>query len=120
MRSPGWHCRASQIASRVEKRIARAFPVLSIERFASVMSIRWASSVRVIRRSWRRSSSLTMIATSHSPLEVFPHQRALGEDAREDEGQNYGQPAAGGEAGIEVKRGGGARNRLGDCGRAQA
>ena len=36
--SPGWHESASQIASSVEKRMARAFPVLRIERLASVMS----------------------------------------------------------------------------------
>jgi hypothetical protein len=53
---------AAQIASSVEKRIARALPVLRIERLASVMPIRSASSVSVIRRSWRRSSSLTVIA----------------------------------------------------------
>jgi hypothetical protein len=74
--SPGWHERALQIASRVEKRIARALPVLRIERLASVMPTRSASSVSVIRRSWSRSSSLTAIAMSHRPFEVFAHVRA--------------------------------------------
>ena len=49
--SPGWHESASQIASSVEKRIARALPVLRIERLASVIPTRSASSVSVIRRS---------------------------------------------------------------------
>jgi hypothetical protein len=49
--SPGWHESASQIASSVEKRIARALPVLRIDRLASVMPTRSASSVSVIRRS---------------------------------------------------------------------
>ena len=31
--SPGWHESAAQIASSVEKRIARAFPVFRIDRF---------------------------------------------------------------------------------------
>jgi len=56
-----------------------------------------------------------MIATSHGPLEVFPHQRAFSEDAREHESQNYDQPAAWGEARIEMKRVGGVRNRLADA-----
>jgi hypothetical protein len=46
-----WHESASQIASSFEKRIARALPVLRIERLASVISTRSASSVSVIRRS---------------------------------------------------------------------
>jgi hypothetical protein len=37
--SPGWHDSASQIASSVENRIARALPVFRIERLASVMPI---------------------------------------------------------------------------------
>ena len=64
--SPGWHASASQIASSVEKRIARAFPVLRIDRLARVIPIRSASSVSVIRRSWSRSSSLTAIAITPS------------------------------------------------------
>src|SRR5947199_79481 len=44
--SPGWHESASQIASSVEKRIARALPVLRIERLASVIPTRSASSVK--------------------------------------------------------------------------
>src|SRR5215813_8835382 len=50
-RSPGWQESASQIASSVEKRIARALPVFKIERLASAIPIRSASSVSVIRRS---------------------------------------------------------------------
>jgi len=36
--SPGWHCRILQIASSVEKRIARAFPVLRMDKFCGVMT----------------------------------------------------------------------------------
>ena len=34
--SPGWQSSSLQIASRVEKRMALAFPVFKIERFAGV------------------------------------------------------------------------------------
>ena len=40
--SPGWHESTSQIAASVRKRIARALPVLRIERLARVMPIRSA------------------------------------------------------------------------------
>src|ERR1700730_7484023 len=112
--SPGWQPSAPQIASSVENRIARALPVLRIERLASVMSMRSASSVRVIRRSWSSSSSFTAMAMSHRPFEVFTHQRALGEDARENEGQDDRQPAAGRKAGVEMKRMSGRRNGFAD------
>src|SRR5690242_15019147 len=58
-RSPGWQSSTSQIASSVEKRIARALPVFRIDRLAMLISTRAASSVSVIRRSWSSSSSLT-------------------------------------------------------------
>src|SRR4051812_45195925 len=61
-RSPGWQASSWQIASSVEKRIARALPVFRMDRLARVMSIRSASSVRVMRRSCSRSSSLTRMA----------------------------------------------------------
>src|SRR5690348_5127070 len=111
-RSPGWHASAAQIASSVEKRIARALPVFRTERLASVMSMRSASSVSVMRRAYSKSSSFTMIAMSHSPLDVFAHQRALGEDTREDKGQEDGEPAADRNAGVEVKRVSRGRNSL--------
>src|SRR5437868_13148419 len=93
-RSPGWHESAAQIASSVEKRIARALPVLRIERLASVIPIRSASSVSVIRRSWSTSSSLTAIGMSHRPFEVFAHARAFREHASQQERQEYREPAA--------------------------
>src|SRR4029453_930432 len=68
------------------------------------ISIRSASSVRVIRRTWSSSSSLTAIAMSHRAFEVFAHQRALGEDAGEDERQYDRKPATGRKAGVEMKR----------------
>lgn len=51
MRSRGWQSSALQIASSVEKRIARAFPVFSVERLARVMLTSADSSVNVILRS---------------------------------------------------------------------
>src|SRR5688500_11836171 len=102
--SPGWQESATQIASRVEKRIARALPVLRIERLASVMPTRSASSVSVIRRSWSRSSSFTPIAMSNGPGQVFAHDRAFREHAGQQEGEQDGQPAVDGEARIEMER----------------
>src|SRR5450755_1221042 len=102
--SPGWHESASQIASSVEKRMARALPVLRIDKLASVIPTRSASSVSVIRRSWSRSSSLTAIATSHRPFEVFAHERAFREHACQEERENYREPAADRKAGIETER----------------
>src|SRR2546429_347445 len=112
--SPGWHESASQIASSVEKRIARALPVLRIERLASAIPIRSASSVSVIRRSWSRSSSLTAIAMSHRSFEVFAHACACCEHAGQQERENYREPAADRKAGIEMERMRRSGNGLGD------
>src|SRR5205809_7821831 len=98
--SPGWHGSDSQIASSVEKRIARALPVLRIERLASVIPIRSASSVSVIRRSWRRSSSLTVIAISHCPFEIVAHERAFRKHSGQHEREEDGEPAVNRKAGI--------------------
>src|SRR3982751_2995185 len=102
--SPGWHESASQIALSVEKRIARALPVLRIDRLASVSPIRSASSVRVIRRSCSRSSSLTAIAMSHRAFEVFAHQRAFRKYAAKHEREDHGEPAIDGKARIQMQR----------------
>jgi len=99
--SRAWHESASQIASSVEKRIAHALPVLRIERLASGSPIRSASSVSVIRRSWRRSSSLTTIAMSHRPFEVVAHARAFREHAGQQERQEDGEPAVDRKTGIQ-------------------
>src|SRR5688572_9500901 len=112
--SPGWHESAPQIASSVEKRIARALPVLRIDRLASVMPTRSASSVSVIRRSWSRSSSFTAIAMSHRPFEVFAHARAFREHAGQQEREEYGEPAVDRKAGIQIDRMRRSRNGLGD------
>src|SRR4030095_7723081 len=112
--SPGWHDSASQIASSVEKRIARALPVLRIERLASVIPTRSASSVSVIRRSWSRSSSLTAIAMSTRPFEVFAHVRAFREDAGQHEREQDGEPAVDRKSGIELDRMRWSRNGLAD------
>jgi hypothetical protein len=92
------------MAASVKKRIARALPVLRIERLASVIPIQFASSVSVIRRSWRRSSSLTAITTSHDPPEVFAHERAFTEHAGQQECEEYGELAADQKAGIDIER----------------
>src|SRR5205814_10527504 len=97
--SPGWQESVPQIALSVEKRIARALPVLRIERLASAIPIRSASSVSVIRRSWSRSSSLTEIAMSPRPFERFAHERACREHAAQQESEQYGEPAAEWKAG---------------------
>src|ERR1041384_1012983 len=102
--SPGWHESAAQIASSVEKRMARALPVLRIDKVGSGISTRSASSVRVIRRSWSRSSSLTAIAMSHGSFEVFAHERAFREHAGQQERENYREPAADRKASIEMDR----------------
>ena len=44
--SPGWQWSVVQMASRVEKRMARALPVFRMERLARVMSTASESSVR--------------------------------------------------------------------------
>src|SRR3954466_16045734 len=114
--SPGWHESASHIASSVEKRIARALPVLRIERFASVIPTRSASSVSVIRRSWSISSSFTAMAISNRPFEVFAHVRAFRKHAGQQEREQYGEPAVDRKSGIDVDRVRRRRNRL--CDRA--
>src|SRR5206468_3871888 len=79
-------------------------PVLRIDRLASVISMRSANSVSVIRRSCSRSSSLTAMAMSHRPFKVFAHQRACHENAGEDECQDHRQPTAERKTGVEMKR----------------
>src|SRR5687767_13674556 len=112
--SPGWQESASQIPSSVEKRIARALPVLRIERLASVMPTRSASSVSVIRRSWSRSSSLTAIAMSDRPFEIFAHERAFREHAGQQECEEHGEPAIDRKAGVQIDRICRTRNALAD------
>jgi hypothetical protein len=90
--SPGWHCSAAQIASSVEKRIARALPVFKIDRFGTVIPISAASSVIVIRRACNSSSSRMRIAISHGPIELVAHAGPFGEDLREDEEQQDRDP----------------------------
>src|ERR1700752_2644688 len=102
--SPGWQESASQMASSVEKRIARALPVLRIDRLASVIPTRSASSVSVIRRSWSISSSLTAIAISHRPVEVFAHERAFREHAGQQEREEHGKPAVYRKSSIDSER----------------
>src|SRR5678816_3588094 len=112
--SPGWHESASQIASSVEKRIARALPVLRIERLANAIPIRSASSVSVIRRSWSISSSLMAIAMSHCPFEVFAHERAFREHPGQQEREQYREPPVDRKAGIYMKWMSWTRNGFGD------
>ena len=59
--SPGWQSRALQMASRVEKRMALALPVLRMERLAWVIPIRSASSCDDILRRAIITSTFTMI-----------------------------------------------------------
>ena len=59
--SPGWHPSSRQIASRVVKRTALAFPVFRMERLASVSPTRSASSLSDIFRLAISTSRFTMI-----------------------------------------------------------
>lgn len=54
--SPGWQSSASQIATSVEKRIARALSVLRIDRFANVMPVISDKRVSVTPRAFKISS----------------------------------------------------------------
>ena len=60
--SPGWQSNTSQIASSVEKRMARDLPVLSFERFTTETPTLSASSERVIRRRASIMSRFEIIA----------------------------------------------------------
>src|ERR1039457_4677762 len=59
--SPGWQFKCLQMASSVEKRMARALPVLRTERFCGVMSTPSARSFRRILRWAKTTSRLTMM-----------------------------------------------------------
>ena len=59
--SPGWQPNTRQMASRVVKRTALAFPVFRMERFASVKPTRSASSLSDILRLAISTSRFTMI-----------------------------------------------------------
>ncbi len=71
--SAGWHSRILQIFDKVEKRIARAFPVFRIDKFAKVMPIFCASSVMEILRSTKRRSRLTLIGKIEHPILLIGH-----------------------------------------------
>src|SRR5215216_4856859 len=86
-----------------------------MERLASAIPIRSASSVSVIRRSCNRSSSLTVIAMLYRPFEVFAHERAFCEHAGKQEREQYGEPAVDRKASVYVKRISRSGNGLGDC-----
>ena len=59
--SPGWQSKALQIAAKVLKRIAFAFPVFRIERLDNVKSTLSESSFREILRFAIITSKFTMI-----------------------------------------------------------
>ncbi len=60
--SPGWHSRALQTASRVDRRIAFTLPFFNTEILANVMPTLSASSVTLIFRFANMTSMLMMIA----------------------------------------------------------
>ena len=74
--SPGWQLSVLQIASRVEKRIAFALPVLSMQRFAGVMPIFSASSSEVILRIANKTSKSISIIFG-TPLYIVSSFSAL-------------------------------------------
>jgi len=64
--SLGWQSNALQIASKVLKRIAFAFPVFKMERLDNVKSTLSESSFREIFRFAIITSKFTMIAISYT------------------------------------------------------
>ena len=74
--SQGWQFRISQISSKVENRIALAFPVFEIERLTVVIPISSANSLEHIFRFARITSGLITIAkiilVDYSDSVVFP------------------------------------------------
>src|ERR1700704_3683643 len=54
------------------------------------------------------------IAMLHGPFEVFAHERAFGEHAGQQEGEEDSEPAVDREAGIEMDRVRRSRNGLAD------
>src|SRR5215813_11333346 len=71
--SPGWQSNALQIASRVENRIALAFPFFRMERFAIVMPTFSESSVTLIFRLASITSILTIMVTSPASYRQVIH-----------------------------------------------
>lgn len=63
--SLGWQSKALQIASKVEKRIALAFPDFKIDRFTAVMPIVSAKSLLFILRLASITSRFTIIGISY-------------------------------------------------------
>jgi hypothetical protein len=59
-KSPGLHFSALHKASKVENRIALALPHLSLDKFASVISTSFDSSVNDIFRCTKSKSKLTL------------------------------------------------------------
>src|SRR5262245_16486449 len=103
--SPGWHSRARQIPSRVEKRMALALPFFRMERLAIVMPTRSASSETRIFRLASITSMLTIVATdAPSDREVVFRLEVGGalEDALEHGGPRRGHEA--GEAREDAHR----------------
>src|SRR5262245_30882221 len=98
-RSPGWQSRARQSPSRVEKRMARALPFFKIERLASVMPTRAASSVTLIFRLASITSMVTIVAMA-APSDLSDREVVVGlevdgalKDAFEHRGDRRGQEA---------------------------
>ena len=69
--SPGWQFSSLQIASRVEKRMAFAFPVFNMERLAGVRSIFSAKSPSEIFRLAIITSKFTIIGIDQFILGLF-------------------------------------------------
>jgi hypothetical protein len=83
------------MASRVEKRIALALPVLRIERLARVMSTFSDNSVSDMRRLAMTSSRVTMMGMAlDRSFQVVAHGGTGGEDAAEHEDHQHRDPAA--------------------------
>ena len=65
--SPGWQARTRQIASSVVNRMARAFPVLRMDRFGTLTPTAADKSLSFILRRASMTSRFTMMAMTKSP-----------------------------------------------------
>src|ERR1017187_6448004 len=98
--SPGWQSSVLQIASSVEKRTARAFPVLRIDRLARVISTASDNSGSDMRRRSNISSSLTAMGMIYTVPSNSSHGRTCREHTTEHKNHEDSDPAPGREGNV--------------------
>src|SRR5476649_774332 len=84
-RSPGWHLSTRHSASSVWKRIARALPVLRMDRLTGLMPMASASSLELILRLASSTSSSMRIDISDRQILLDLQAPAFVHDARHDD-----------------------------------